>query len=151
VKVIIVNFDLQEISQFPPPEHNHGGDRLVRLIRFFRRSAQKLFRISKRFAVAAWKRAIIAICWMCREFWEPTLCFCCVYLGVLSTMLLPSTLAPTLAGIALSPLAAIPVAVIVVDARAHKRWRASERARLGMRLLRACSDGILWWCWWRKL
>ena len=68
-----------------------------------------------------------------------------------SSMLLPAALLPVPAQVVLTPLAALPIAVFVADHRAYRRWRGAARAPLGARLLRACSDGVLWWCWWRPV
>jgi hypothetical protein len=92
-------------------------------------------------------KVVGAVRWIAHELLEPAVCWSFVYLGVLSTMLLPSIL---VAIPLLSPLAAIPIAIYVFDVRAHRRWRASDRARVGARVLRACSDGIMWWKHWRK-
>jgi hypothetical protein len=70
---------------------------------------------------------------------------------VLCSMLLPAALLPMPAQVVLTPFAALPIAVFVVDRRAYRRWHGAIRAPLGVRLLRACSDGVLWWCWWRAL
>lgn len=93
--------------------------------------------------------------WMLHEFVGPSCCFLCVYLGVLSTALLPVTLLAHLAvaprlSVVVSPLAALPLAIHVFDRRAYMRWRAGCRAQLGARLLRACGDGVIWWRWWAR-
>lgn len=93
--------------------------------------------------------------WTLREFGEPAVCAFFVYLGVLSTSLLPSALllqfAPSvLIGLALPPLAAFVIAVRVFDNRAYRRWQSANRVRLGARLLRAYSDGVMWSVWLRR-
>jgi len=87
--------------------------------------------------------------WLVKELADPGLCFLCVYLGVVSTTLLPTTAIyflqlPTISGLFLSPLASIPIAIRVFDRRAYRRWHNSSKAVLGVRMLRACSDGIQW-------
>ncbi len=88
------------------------------------------------------------------EFGEPFVCTFCVYLGVMTTSFLPSALllplwSAALVGVTLSPLVAFAVAARVFDTRAYRRWRSS-RARLGVRMLRAYSDGLIWALWLRR-
>lgn len=94
--------------------------------------------------------------WARRELGDALLCAVSVYLGVLSSTLLPAgalALLPwpelPVAGLVLSPLAAIPLAARVFDTRGWPRWQAGRRAPLGVRVLRALSDGVLWLRWWR--
>ena len=92
--------------------------------------------------------------WAIREFGEPMVCTACVYLGVLSTSILPLVIALQLApaavaGLVISPLAAFVVAARVFDTRAYSRWQRGARARLGARVLRAYSDGVTWGAWLR--
>lgn len=89
--------------------------------------------------------------WLRRELGDTLLCGAAIYLGVLSSTLAPAaalSLLPwetlRLAGLVISPLAALPLAALVFDTRAWMRWRSASRAPLGTRLLRAYSDGILW-------
>lgn len=107
--------------------------------------------------------------WGLRELGEPWLCAGCVYLGVISTALLPATLLtallsatvpvnllpthilPGTISLAISPLAALPIAARVFDIRAYDRWRIARRDPLGVRMLRAYSDGVDWLRWWRAL
>jgi hypothetical protein len=86
---------------------------------------------------------------------EPLVCFAFVYLGVLCWGLLPSSLLAVIsslgmAGIAISPFAAFPIAIIVYANRAGRRWRNSSRAAFSHRALHAMSDGIRWFCWLRE-
>lgn len=80
------------------------------------------------------------------------LCLACVYAGIVSTMLLPVSIVATLQPASFllltpSPLAAIPLAILVFDNRAYRRWRANSKSPLGVKLIRACSDGITWFRW----
>jgi hypothetical protein len=93
--------------------------------------------------------------WAIREFGDSMVCACCVYLGVLSTGLLPTVLlahvAPVvLVGLVLSPLTAFAITARVFDNRAYRRWQSNARTRLGVRLLRAYSDGLTWGAWLRQ-
>ncbi len=112
-------------------------------------------RVLRRFWGVLWI-ALRALCiWAIREFGEPTVCAFCVYLGVLSTSLLPVAILlrftpAALFGLALSPLAAFAIAARVFDIRAYRRWQSGGRTRLGARLLRAYSDGITWGAWLRQ-
>lgn len=85
-----------------------------------------------------------------RVFGEPALCAACVYLGVLSASALPLALhaAPMPAGeLALAPLAAMAITARIFDVRAYGRWQRGARTRLGARMLRAYSDGVMWSAW----
>lgn len=129
MKIIIVTPGHRTPDRMRPPAHRHVFAFVRRLLRCIH----------------------ISIRWCGREFGAPVLCFICVYIGVLSTMLLPGVLVPATDGIVLSPVAALPLAILVVDIRAYKRWHGSKQTRMGIRMLRACSDGITWWCvWWRS-
>jgi hypothetical protein len=80
-------------------------------------------------------------------------CLACTLSGVLLTTTLPAVLIGqyvpiALVGAALSPLAALTVAIRVFDVRAYSRWQAGQAKPLGVRMLRACSDGITWPLWW---
>jgi hypothetical protein len=93
--------------------------------------------------------------WSVREFGEPLICLFCVYLGVLSTSFLPATLLlrlspAALVGLIFSPLAAFAITARVFDIRAYRRWRSGGRSRLGVRVLRAYSDGLIWAMWLRR-
>lgn len=92
--------------------------------------------------------------WVILEFGESFVCTFCVYLGVLTTSFLPSAillyLSPAaLVGVTLSPLVAFAIAARVFDTRAYRRWRSSH-ARIGVRVLRAYSDGLIWALWLRR-
>ena len=92
--------------------------------------------------------------WAVLEFGEPFVCTFCVYMGVMTTSFLPATLllplwSAALVGVTLSPLVAFAIAARVFDTRAYRRWRSS-RARLGVRVLRAYSDGLIWALWLRR-
>jgi hypothetical protein len=93
--------------------------------------------------------------WAVRELGSLSLCVVCVYLGIMSTLWLPPTLL-LLVGGSVTPghitwLMAIPITIVVCDRRAYGRWRSSHRAPLGVRMLRALSDGVTWWRWWKSL
>jgi hypothetical protein len=92
--------------------------------------------------------------WSIHEFGEPFVCTFCVYLGVLTTSFLPSamllhTSPAAFLGVTISPLVAFAIAARVFDTRAFRRWRSS-RAQLGVRVLRAYSDGLIWVRWLRR-
>lgn len=85
-----------------------------------------------------------------RALWRhthPLLCWVCVYLGVLTTMLLPTTALLSqfwpMSGIALAvtPYVGIWITCRVVDRRALARWMAAEHEPLTVRMLRALGDG----------
>lgn len=100
-----------------------------------------------------WIVRIVAL-WALREFGEAVICTLCVYLGVLSTSVLPLALMLQIVPLAtvslvLSPFAAFVVAARVFDTHAYRRWQRGGRGRLGARLLRAYSDGITW-AWWLR-
>lgn len=92
--------------------------------------------------------------WLQRNFGNSAPCCLCVYFGVLSTNSLPITVLalfidiPNSIPITISPLAAVTIAALVVDKRAYQRWNRSRRAEMGLRMLRAYADGLLWmrWC-----
>jgi hypothetical protein len=84
---------------------------------------------------------------------EPWLVLACHYVGVLLWTLLPSAAAallfPAMVGaVILSPIAAVPLAVIVFDRRGYRRWVAGRHRVLSVRVLLAISDGVMWisWC-----
>jgi hypothetical protein len=113
-----------------------------------------LLRLLRQLGRALRRGAGALIRWAIREFGEPVVCTTCVYLGVLSTSILPLVIALQLApaavaGLVLSPLAAFVVAARVFDTRAYSRWQRGARARLGARVLRAYSDGVTWGVWLR--
>src|SRR5262245_38267673 len=92
-----------------------------------------------------------------REFGEPSLCLACTWLGVVSSLALPTTLLLLLfssslisTGVMLSPLATFVVTVRVFDARAWRRWQSSQRTLIVVRIVRAYNDGILWLRWWAR-
>jgi len=123
------------------------GTRFVRIMILLLRTLRRLGRALRYVA-----RRVIR--WAIHELGESVGCTACVCLGVLSTSLLPLALvlqmAPTvLAGIVLSPVAAFVIAARVFDTRAHGRWQRGARARLGVRMLRAYSDGVTWVLWLR--
>ena len=91
--------------------------------------------------------------WILWNFGEPLLCFICVYLGVISTMMLPtpglSLLGvPSSISAMFSPIAAFPFAARTFDKRAYDHWRKARKIPLGVRMVRAYSDGVTWafWC-----
>jgi hypothetical protein len=92
--------------------------------------------------------------WIQHEFGTIVLCFICVYFGVISTtwlspILLAHMYFPEMSGLMISPLAAIPITILVCTLRAYPRWHAASSTPLGVRMMRACSDGVTWpfWCW----
>lgn len=92
--------------------------------------------------------------WIKRNFGTSLPCCICVYFGVLSTNSLPITVLALFINIphsiptTISPLAAVAIAALVVDKRAYQRWKGARRAEMGIRMLRAYTDGLLWmrWC-----
>lgn len=92
--------------------------------------------------------------WLRRNFGNSMPCTVCVSLGVWSTNFLPITTLslfldlPNALAITISPIAALAIAALVVDKRAYQRWRRARRAEMGLRMLRAYADGLLWmrWC-----
>ncbi len=124
------------------------GTRFVRVVILLMRLLRHLGRALRRGAGAL-------IRWAIREFGEPVICAACVYLGVLSTSMLPLAvvlqLAPAAAvSVVLSPLAAFAITARVFDIRAYNRWQRGARVRLGARVLRAYSDGVMWGVWLRR-
>lgn len=102
----------------------------------------------------SWGRVLVraAVFWGLREFSDPVVCAGCVYLGVMSSSALPLAvllhiMPLPLVGVVLSPLAAFAITTRVFDTRAYLRWQRGARGRLGARLLRAYSDGVMWWLW----
>lgn len=100
--------------------------------------------------VTVWLRGRLPWAW--REFGDPLLCMLCTYVGVLSASTCPLAMLAyiypsAVIGVALSPLAAWIVATLVFDCRAYQRWQNGRRHRLGVRLLRSYSDGLLWPYW----
>lgn len=91
-------------------------------------------------------RSITIFRWLWREFGDPSLCFVSIYLGVLSTAQLPNAFMPTFLGVVvISPLVAMPIAIIVMGRGGYRRWQTSKRTPLGGRMACACSDGAIWW------
>lgn len=92
--------------------------------------------------------------WIKRNFGKSLPCYLYVYLGVLSTNSLPITVLalfidiPNSISITISPIAALAIAALVVDKRAYERWKGARRAEMGIRMIQAFVDGLLWirWC-----
>lgn len=92
--------------------------------------------------------------WLRRNFGNSMPCTVCVSLGVWSTNFLPIVgislilEIPSSLPITISPFAALAIAALVVDKRAYNRWNRARRAEMGLRMLRAYTDGLLWmrWC-----
>lgn len=87
---------------------------------------------------------------------EPWLIITCHYIGILLWTLLPSAVAtwifPSMvAAVILSPIGAIPLAVIVFDRRGYRRWVAGRHHVISVRILHAVSDGITWLSWCRRV
>ena len=105
-------------------------------------------------ATAACRHLATASRWLHREMKDVVLCYSAVFTGVCGSMTLPSVLAaqlgwlPTTTPLPLLTLAVI--AAVVCDSRALPTWRREGRQRLGDRVLRAFSAGVLWMLWWRK-
>lgn len=93
-----------------------------------------------------------------KESWtqvEPWLVVVCHYIGVLFWTLLPSTLLSiaypsAIGGVVVSPLAAVPIAIVIFDHRGYARWTRAYQQPYSVRILRAISDGITWPYWWHK-
>jgi hypothetical protein len=84
---------------------------------------------------------------------EPWIVVGCHYVGVLFWTLLPPTLLsliypPMINGLLISPLAAVPIAIVVFDHRGYARWVSASHRSLSVRILRAVSDGVTWLYWW---
>lgn len=144
MSLVIVHQDPRVVSLFVTPGPQDEDPWLARLGRLLRASTVRL-------VAAAARLGQVIHRWVGRELQGPVLCLLAVYVGVLCSMLLPAVLLPVPAQVVLTPLAALPIAVSVADQRAYRRWRGAGRAPLGARLIRACSDGVLWWCWWRPV
>lgn len=99
---------------------------------------------------AVWDRVRPAGKWVLQELIDPCVCASCVYLGIISTALLPALLLLGMTGLIISPLAALPLTFYVFDIRAYPRWQAANKSPLGARILRALSDGVTWPRWWRR-
>lgn len=104
---------------------------------------------------AAWPQVLAFGRWLYTEVKDVALCYSAVLAGVSGSMAIPSLLLTQIGWLPLKlPLSTLTLAVIaavVCDRRALPNWRRAARQRLGDRLLRAFSDGVLWMIWWRKI
>ena len=89
--------------------------------------------------------------WLLREIFEPWFVVTLVYIGVMSSILLPQAILIGIfgagvgtIGVVITPAAALPLSIVVYDRHAYLRWTASQRAPLATRMLRAVSDGVQW-------
>lgn len=86
--------------------------------------------------------------WGFREFGDTMACLLCVYLGVLTTMVVPSSAsllvgAPGQLTLTIASFVALPMALEITHNKGIKKWRSSS-GRLGEKMLAAITLGITW-------
>jgi len=54
-------------------------------------------------------------------------------------------------GAVLTPIAGLAIAIRIFDVRSYTRWQWGRAAPLGVRMVRACSDGMSWPLWWWRI